>query len=241
MSSGAEKPRVPVGKLASDELIANLCLYGFDVLKAVVAHWGNLLDRPLPDKSLPFSRGRTIDQKLCDYSGCGSAFTTRTPLLRSIARSRRAAKSRSLMLVVAMTPRRAVSNCIAAIAARSARGPRCGGPGEQPPGSIGDRMQFNRPKRRDFMTLVGGVASRGPSPRAQQADRMRRLGVLMTIAENDAEGKNTSHSSSRASRFGLDRRRQHFVSSIAGRARMSTAFAALRANSLILSQTQFWP
>lgn len=44
-------------------------------------------------------------------------------------------------------------------------------------------------KRREFLTLVGGAAATPFAAHAQQSDRMRRVGVLMNVSEDDPDGR----------------------------------------------------
>jgi hypothetical protein len=48
-------------------------------------------------------------------------------------------------------------------------------------------MQFDQLRRRDFIALIGGWAAWPLAARAQQGERMRRIGIIQPASSDDAE------------------------------------------------------
>src|SRR6266481_2513259 len=95
-------------------------------------------------------------------------------------------------------------------------------------------------KRREFITLLTGAAAWPLAARAQQPERVRRIGVLMNLAVGDPEGEariaaflqalqQLGWSDGRNVR--IDYRWSARVSSIAWRDRAATSPALLRSNT----------
>ena len=97
-------------------------------------------------------------------------------------------------------------------------------------------------RRREFITLIGGAAAAWPlAARAQQTERMRRIGVLMNRAADDPEGQ------ARLAAFlqGLQQLGWTVAATCgsipAGAQAMPTAFANTRRNWSRSRRTSSWP
>ena len=104
-------------------------------------------------------------------------------------------------------------------------------------------MQFDQLKRREFITLLGGAAAAWPlAARAQQADRMRRIGMLMTAAADDPEGQARVAAFLQAlAQLGWTVGRNVRIDYPLGRRQCRRAFAKTRPNWSRSRRTSSWP